>query len=407
MSTLKTKWDGLNPAKKKLIVSFGIIASVLLIGLFGYRSSRSSQQTVQKPVEKAKSLTLIDQKYLDKNTFDNTKKELNDTNTKMVDMEKQVKDMKTMFEQLQAQKKEALNKGDDTKAAKQASPGPNLSVMPPPPAPQGGFRVPAAPGQTAAAVTKEQPALEVIGDIAIRTNNTSGKDLPKDKETDKKKEGEKIYLPPSFMQATLLSGLLAPATGGGKGNPVPVLIRINDLAVLPNKLKANLKGCFVIAEGTGDLATERANLRLVSLSCLSKKGHSVVDQKVKGFVVDTDGIVGLHGVVVSKMGATIARTALASLLVGAGDAFKSAGSSTSITGSGVIQSVDPGQVSKMAIGGGVADAAKELQKFYLDLAKQTLPVIETLAQKQVTIVISEGVDLAVKDTCTGGEKCKN
>lgn len=55
------------------------------------------------------------------------------------------------------------------------------------------------------------------------------------------------------MEATLLSGVAAPTTSAAKGNPLPVLLRIKDLAVLPNKVKANLKGCFAIAEATGNL----------------------------------------------------------------------------------------------------------------------------------------------------------
>ena len=45
------------------------------------------------------------------------------------------------------------------------------------------------------------------------------------------------------MAATLLSGLDAPTSEGAKGNPAPVFIRVRDLAVLPNRVKANLKGC--------------------------------------------------------------------------------------------------------------------------------------------------------------------
>jgi conjugal transfer pilus assembly protein TraB len=36
-----------------------------------------------------------------------------------------------------------------------------------------------------------------------------------------------------------------------------MMIRVQAPAVLPNEVKANLKGCFVIAEGYGNLATHR------------------------------------------------------------------------------------------------------------------------------------------------------
>jgi len=88
-----------------------------------------------------------------------------------------------------------------------------------------------------------------------------------------KKDGKRsVYLPISYMEATLLSGLDAPTSGDAKGNPVPVLIRIKTPAVLPNDVKANLRGCFVVADGKGNLATERAELVTVSISCLDRRG---------------------------------------------------------------------------------------------------------------------------------------
>jgi conjugal transfer pilus assembly protein TraB len=46
----------------------------------------------------------------------------------------------------------------------------------------------------------------------------------------------------------------------------------------------------------------------------------VIDQKVKGFIVDQDGKIGLRGKVVAKMGSMIARAALAGFASGVGDA---------------------------------------------------------------------------------------
>lgn len=206
------------------------------------------------------------------------------------------------------------------------------------------------------------------------------------------------------MAATLLSGLDAPTSEGAKGNPSPVFIRIKDLAVLPNRVKANLKGCFVIAEGHGNLATERAELRLVSLSCLDRKDNAVIDQKIKGFVVDSDGKIGLKGTVVSKMGASIARSLIAGFFGGIGDAFKMSSATQAVSALGVTQIVDPNQVVKAGVGGGISTAATELQKFYLELAKQTMPVVEVGATRNITLVISEGIELDIKDGRLGRRK---
>ena len=113
--------------------------------------------------------------------------------------------------------------------------------------------------------TREQG---LMGGIAFVSNSEPQKE---EENQGKKKEEQKVYLPPSFMEATLLSGLAAPTTSAGKSNPVPILMRIKDLAILPNKVKANLKGCFLIAEGVGNLADERVHARLLTLSCISRK----------------------------------------------------------------------------------------------------------------------------------------
>ena len=49
--------------------------------------------------------------------------------------------------------------------------------------------------------------------------------------------------------------------------------------------------------------------------------------------------------------------------------------------------------------------AKVDQKFLLDLGKQAIPVVEVAAMRPVTVVISEGVEIEVKElpnTCMGG-----
>lgn len=249
---------------------------------------------------------------------------------------------------------------------------------------------------------------QLVGDIATFPNTQ-----PVEQKTDlngKKKEPQKIYLPPSFMGATLLSGMDAPTSGEGKGSPVPVLIRIRDLAVLPNKVKANLKGCFAMAEGIGSLSDERAHIRLLSISCLAKDGKSVVDNKVKGFVVDVDGKNGLSGKVVQKMGSLIARSLLAGFFEGIGQGLKQASQTTLMTASGSLSTMDSGELVQGAAGYGIAQAAGDVRKFYLDMAKQIFPVIEIPGSKDITLVISEGVDLEIKNFCSrgnqlGGGKC--
>ena len=69
------------------------------------------------------------------------------------------------------------------------------------------------------------------------------------------------FLPVSFARGTLLGGLDAPTGGQSQSNPQPVLIRLSDNSVLPNRFRAAYRECFVIAAGYGDISSERAYLR--------------------------------------------------------------------------------------------------------------------------------------------------
>ncbi|MGK7345008.1 MAG: TraB/VirB10 family protein [Candidatus Nitrospinota bacterium M3_3B_026] len=276
----------------------------------------------------------------------------------------------------------------------------------PPPSP-----LPSAPGAVPPRAGSSSPGgraePELIGGIEL----VKAPGGPSSREDGGKKKEEAVYLPPSFMEASLISGLDAPTVEKARGNPMPALLRVKAPAVLPNRVKANLKGCFVIASGYGDLAAERAYLRLDTLSCISKGGESVIDQAVKGFVVDTDGKIGLRGRVVSKMGATIARSMIAGFFGGMGDVLKFSGTTTQVNPLGTLtfktSEIDKEGVAQffgMGAGAGLSQAAQEIQKFYLDLARQTMPVIEVGATKQVTLVVQEGASLEIKDACVGVEE---
>ena len=229
-----------------------------------------------------------------------------------------------------------------------------------------------------------------IGKITVVKNDS----LPKG---ETKKKSRTVYLPPSFMEANLLTGFDAATSGSSKNSPEPLLLRIKTPAVLPNDIKAELSGCFVVAEAVGRLDKERADVRLVSLSCLSNEGKAVIDTQVKGFVTDSDSKVGLIGRVVSRMGAATIRAIVAGLFEGAGDALKASATTTSTSALGSTSTIDGSQVGKSALGTGLSQGAQTMSDFYLDLVKQTTPVIEVGAARKITVIISEGKELEIRD----------
>lgn len=279
-----------------------------------------------------------------------------------------------------------------SKSAPMPMPMPSGSAMPMPmPAPgNNGFGVPPAPnsGRVESMVAQIESEVGGISQV-VNTGKAEEK-------TDKKKdEVRSVYLPVSYMEATLLSGLDAPTSSAGKSNPVPVLIRVKLPAVLPNDVKANLRGCFVVADGKGNLGTERAELVLVTLSCIDRKGQAVIDQPLTGYVVDADGKAGLRGRVVTKMGAIIVRSMLSGMFGGFGQAL-SASSQTTVTNAlGTTNTLDPKNIGIAGLGSGITGAFKELEKFYMELARETLPVIEIGAARPVTLVITKGATLNI------------
>lgn len=200
----------------------------------------------------------------------------------------------------------------------------------------------------------------------------------------------KFYIPSgTFVEGILLSGLDAPTGMGAKQDTIPVLINLVDNSILPNDWKQDLKDCRVIGEAYGDLSSERVYIRTDYMSCVDDEGN-VYDFSFDGYVAGEDGKVGLRGRVVSKQGALIARAFLSSFFEGAGNILQTTATTTTITGSGVVSSVQPGKVARAGVFAGFAESAKRLSDYYMKLLDQTFPVIEIGAGRKVTIVVQRG-----------------
>ena len=211
-----------------------------------------------------------------------------------------------------------------------------------------------------------------------------------------KKKTRTIYLPPGFMKARLLTGIDALASRDATSNPEPLIARVQAPAVLPNDVKANLSGCFVIGNATGSLAKERVEVQLVSLSCVDFDERSVVDQPIKGFFVDTDGKKGLSGKVVTRAGASLARAFIAGTISGISQTVENTIGDVSTSALGSVRTLDADDAAKTGIAGGLSKSSDKLTDFYLDLARQAGPIVEVGAAKDVVVVIQEGVTLEIK-----------
>ena len=278
-----------------------------------------------------------------------------------------------------------------------AIPGEAPAYPPAPPEARGAAsEIPAPPAAPAAPPAPPAPPTQrQVGAIGAATA-TQASEGGAGSGAASKKGKRTIYLPPGFMKARLLTGIDALASRDATSNPEPIIARVQAPAVLPNEVKANLAGCFVIGNATGSLAKERVEIQLVSISCVDFDSHAVVDQAIKGFFVDADGKKGLSGKVVTRAGATLARSFIAGTIAGISQSVEGSFGSLSTSALGNVRSLDAGDAVKSGVAGGLSKSSDKLTDFYLDLARQAGPVVEVGAAKDVVVVIQEGLALEIK-----------
>lgn len=205
-----------------------------------------------------------------------------------------------------------------------------------------------------------------------------------------KKEEPGIYLPAgSIVSGVLLTGLDAPTGRSANRDPVPAVLRVKHEAILPNhRVASEIRECFVVLAGYGDLSSERAYMRSETLSCVRPDGK-VIEAKVEGYVTDETGSAGIRGRYVSKQGSVVAKAALAGLADGASRAFGS--NNQGAYGAGGFVSGE--QVGTAGLSGGVTTALDRVASYYLQLADQITGVIEVPPGRSVSLVILRGTEL--------------
>ena len=269
------------------------------------------------------------------------------------------------------------------------------NLPPPPPPSRNGQLSGMPPGSPSAYSAAAEFSVAPLVRISLSRDSKgmqSSAGTPSGKQADAQNSTVDTYLPVSFTRGILLGGLDAPTGGQSQSNPHPVLIRLADSAVLPNRYRSNVKECFVIAAGYGDISSERAYLRTENLSCVRHDG-STLEVKIQGSLYGEDGKVGIRGRLVTKQGQMLANALLAGVVGGIGQGFSQSGSSVTTSTFGTIATTSGSGSEQMehGIGGGVGHALDRLAQYYIKLAEQTFPVIEIDAGRQVDVVITKGV----------------
>lgn len=205
-----------------------------------------------------------------------------------------------------------------------------------------------------------------------------------------------VYLPVGTMvKGVLLSGLYAPTGVNARKDPFPVILRIQDEAIMPNLKKADLKECFLTLSGYGDLSSERALMRGETLSCVAND-NSVIETKFPSYAVGEDGKAGIGGRLITRNGRALRNAMLSGFFSGMSDAFETTKvQKLDISGSSseTYENAMSSENLNNGLFNGASDALGKLADYYMSMAEQTFPVIEIDAGREVTVTLTQGTDL--------------
>ena len=244
---------------------------------------------------------------------------------------------------------------------------------------------------TAAAVadkTRGKKALQIRLVAAEQTAEEGEEALPEDA----------VLIPAgSILRGVLLSGMDAPTGRQSRRDPYPALARIKHDAILPNRFRADVRECFLVLAGYGDLGSERAYLRTEAITCVRSDGGAI-EVPIDAYATGEDGKVGVRGRVVSKQGKLIAQAMMASFVEGFSKMFSTVPVATLSTTTGQstpFQNVMTPQALQGAAVSGAGNALDRLANFFMDMAEEMFPVIEIDAGRSVEFVLNRGVTLRI------------
>lgn len=260
------------------------------------------------------------------------------------------------------------------------------------------------PRESHKTITTPQGAAQRTEPIVL--DSTSDVDDPRilrgpeiaEKEKDKTDHVGGLVPAGSFADVALITGADFGASDRTQANPQPVLMRVQADAILPGRARYEMTDCFALGSGYGELSSERAYIQLARISCVETASGQILESPLQGYLVDSDGRLGLRGIVSRRSGILLGKAMLAGFAEGASKILSSAasGAEQTITGSGVITTIDPSRLGEVGLYGGAGRAAEIIADQYIKEAENMFPVIEVDAGRRATLVVQIGQKLEWK-----------
>lgn len=394
---------------KQRFIKFGVIAATCVILLWFIRTTGTHK--LAEPAPEQIQLG-IDDNLLSDDVFQGftvglqrQDELINDMSQRQAETEQKFEDMAMQIQNMSDLFKAQLEQGsyltDDGSPDPSLSPIPiesNGASFPQPPEPLRNSQITINTNDLSVNAVKKEwiGGLTVHKGAAISQKKTQGK-------------VQQFYMPPSFMTAKTLSGIDAMTNKESLTMPETIMLMIDAPAVLPNHIKKDLKGCYVVANANGNLAKERVQLQVVRLSCMSADGAYFIDEEVLGFASDNDGKRDLSGNVVSRAGTNTALLFVASAVGAIGNqaALSTVTQTTNLSTGTETQTFEASKALQAGLGMGVKDATNEYKKILVDYIRQASPVVEIGALKDATVYIQKGTWLKIQSSRDSKEANKD
>lgn len=287
------------------------------------------------------------------------------------------------------------------------APGTNTGGLPslggtdaPPPPPVPTFQVPGTSAPVSSTGTKAIPGLPGVSGVEATAVPLSF-DAPARAAAEKEpltaaaklkltKNPNAGVMSVGFAPVALLNGVDAGTSSMTQSNPLPVLMNLTDHATLPGAAKFQLKNCFTLGTAYGDLSAERVYVRVSRVSCVDKKNRLVLNSEVQGYLVDSDGHLGLRGLISDRQGPRLAKALLAGFAQGLAGALGQAQGTvlTNLTSGDSTSSITGGAALRASGLAGAQTATSQLAEFYLKEAQSIFPVISVDVGRVGTVVFS-------------------
>jgi conjugal transfer pilus assembly protein TraB len=377
------KFKTLEPDKKRKVVMIvtGMAIGLILILIIALRLSDSTPPPPLPTVTRSQELNREDAALADKFRKDAQIKE------QETQLAKQNKELEELQKELEASKTQA-----ETTTMQPYDPSGTVRSFPQPPNADGSF--PPLPPRPSDGRQQEQPVRRIYGITSITPELRSEPIAPE-------RPVKTNFIPANTkIRAITLNGVYAPTRASGKSSPYPVILRVHDMAFLPNDLQRDLKGCELQGEAHGELQESRVHIRIIKITCVSRDGRRVLEKDMEGWVNGEDGIVGMAGVVEDNFGMLLSKTFLAQTIAGLGEALQQSTQVITTSPLGGIQQYtknDYQDMALMAAGKGLGESFNMIARFMMDLLRDQSPVIRVNARREVDVVVRTGLELITEE----------